>query len=38
MVVLESEDGLNQVLTEKENLRLFYERIEDENRIEDLIL
>jgi len=38
MVVLESEDGLNQVLTEKENLRLFYMKVENENGIEDLIL
>ena len=38
MVVLESEDGLNQVLTEEENLRLFYMKVENENGIEDLIL
>jgi hypothetical protein len=27
MVVLQSLDGLNQVLTEKENLNLFYEKV-----------
>jgi len=38
MVVLESEDGSNQVLTEKENLKLFYEKVEKENRPKDLTL
>jgi hypothetical protein len=38
MVVLESEDGSNQVLTEKENLKLFYEKVENENRPRDLTL
>lgn len=38
MVVLESEDGSNQVLTEKENLKLFYEKVENENKPKDLTL
>jgi hypothetical protein len=38
IAVLESEDGLNQVLTERENLKLFYKRVEKENRLKDLIL
>ncbi len=38
VVVLESEDGSNQVLTEKENLKLFYEKVENEKRPKDLTL
>ncbi len=34
-VILESEDGLSQILTYQENLRLFYERIGTPLRIED---
>jgi hypothetical protein len=38
MVILESEDRSSQVLTEKENLKLFYERVENENNVKDLIV
>ncbi len=34
-VVLESEDQSSQVLTEKENLKLFYEQVKNENRQKD---
>ncbi len=34
-VVLESEDGSSQVLTEKENLKLFYEQVKNETRQKD---
>ena len=35
LVVLESEDGSSQVLTEKENLKLFYEQVKNESREKD---
>ena len=38
VVVLESEDGSNQVLTEKGNLKLFYEKVENKNKLKDLTL
>lgn len=31
-VLLESEDRRSQIFTEKENLKLFYEKVENENR------
>jgi len=31
-VILESEDGSSQVLTEVENLKLFYEKVKNESR------
>jgi len=34
-VVLESEDGSSQVLTEMENLKLFYEKVKNESREKD---
>jgi hypothetical protein len=35
-VLLESEDRRSQVLTEKGNLKLFYERVNNENLSKDL--
>ena len=35
LVVLESEDGSSRVLTEKGNLKLFYEWVKNENRQKD---
>lgn len=35
-VVLESEDGKTQILTEQGNLNLFYEKIEKKNRPQNL--
>ena len=35
LVLLESEDGSSQVLTEKGNLKLFYEWVKNENRQKD---
>lgn len=34
-VILESEDGSSQVLTEKENLKLFYGKVKNESRQKD---
>jgi len=34
-VILESEDESSQVLTEKDNLKLFYERVKNEDRQKD---
>ena len=36
-VVLESEDGSSQVLTEMENLKLFYEKVKNESREKDFL-
>jgi len=36
-VVLESEDGSSQVLTEMENLKLFYEKVKNESRENDFL-
>jgi hypothetical protein len=35
-VLLESEDRRSQVLTEKENLNLFYDKVENKNLSKDL--
>jgi hypothetical protein len=34
-VILESEDGSNQVLTEKDNLKLFYGKVKNESGQKD---
>jgi hypothetical protein len=34
-IILEALDGLSQILTEKENMKLFYEGVANENKVRD---
>jgi hypothetical protein len=37
-IILEALDGLSQILTEKESVKLFYEELRNENRVRDFTL
>jgi uncharacterized protein YllA (UPF0747 family) len=37
LAVLEQEGGMSQVLTDKANLNLFYEKVEDRRMVKDFI-
>jgi hypothetical protein len=37
-IILEALDRLSQILTEKENRKLFYEQVANENKLRDFIL
>ena len=37
-IILEALDGLSQILTEKDNMKLFYEQVESENKPRDFTL
>jgi hypothetical protein len=37
-IILEALDGLSQILTEKQNMKLFYEQMANKNKMRDLTL